>query len=83
MPRATTAAWEVIPPRTVKIPCAADIPSISSGDVSKRTKITFSPLFAQSFASSAVKTIRPHAAPGEAARPFPIGVAAFSAFASN
>ena len=31
----------------------------------------------------AVKTIRPHAAPGEAARPFPIGVAAFNAFASN
>ena len=34
-------------------------------------------------ASSAVNTILPQAAPGEAPRPLPIGVAALSAFASN
>ena len=32
MPRATTAAWEVMPPRTVRMPCAAAMPSMSSGD---------------------------------------------------
>ena len=31
MPRATTAAWEVMPPRTVRMPCAAFMPSMSSG----------------------------------------------------
>ena len=83
IPRATTAAWLVIPPRTVRIPCADFIPVISSGDVSRRTRTTFSPLSAHSTASSAVNTILPHAAPGEAPRPFPRGVAAFRAFASN
>ncbi len=34
IPRATTAAWEVMPPREVKIPTAACIPPISSGLVS-------------------------------------------------
>ena len=83
IPRATTAAWEVIPPRTVRIPWAAFIPSISSGEVSRRTRTTFSPLAAHSFASSALKTILPHAAPGEAARAFASGSAFFSASASN
>ena len=34
IPRATTAACEVIPPWTVRIPCAAIIPWMSSGVVS-------------------------------------------------
>ena len=83
IPRATTAAWDVIPPRTVRIPCALFIPVISSGDVSRRTRTTFSPLSAHSTASSAVNTTLPQAAPGDAPRPLPIGVAAFSAAASN
>ena len=40
MPRATTAAWEVMPPCTVRIPSAAIIPWMSSGVVSKRTSST-------------------------------------------
>ena len=83
IPRATTAAWDVIPPRTVRIPCADFIPVMSSGDVSRRTRITFSPLAAHSTASSAVNTILPQAAPGDAPSAFAIGVAAFSAAASN
>ena len=83
IPRATTAACDVIPPRTVKIPCADFIPVISSGDVSRRTRTTFSPLAAHVSASSAVNTILPQAAPGEAPSPLPIGVAALRAAASN
>ena len=83
MPRATTAAWLVIPPRTVRIPWDTFIPVMSSGEVSRRTKTTFSPLPAQFSASSAEKTILPHAAPGDAPSPFPTGVAAFNAAASN
>ena len=58
IPRATTAACDVRPPRTVNIPCAAAIPSISSGVVSRRTRTTLSPFppFPSSFASSAVNT---------------------------
>ena len=63
---ATTAACEVIPPRAVKIPSAAYIPSISSGDVSSLTRTTFSPLFFLSTASSAEKATLPQAAPGDA-----------------
>ena len=83
IPRATTAAWLVIPPRTVKIPWEDFIPVISSGDVSRRTRTTFSPLSVHSTASSAVNTILPQAAPGEAPSAFAIGVAAFNAAASN
>ena len=81
MPRATTAAWLVIPPRTVRIPCAACIPSISSGDVSRRTRITLSPLppLPASLASSAVKYTLPAAAPGDAGSALPITSPAFSA----
>ena len=70
MPLATTAAWEVIPPRAVRIPWAACIPPMSSGDVSVRTRTTFSPLRAAFSASSAVKTTLPTAAPGDAGSPF-------------
>ena len=43
IPRATTAAWEVLPPRLVRIPAAAIMPSRSSGLVSRRTSTTSSP----------------------------------------
>ena len=64
-----------MPPRTVMMPCALFMPSISSGEVSRRTSTTFFPLLFQVFASSAVKTICPQAAPGEAGRPVAIGSA--------
>ena len=40
MPRATTAACEVMPPVAVRMPCAASMPWMSSGVVSLRTRIT-------------------------------------------
>ena len=69
IPRATTAACEVMPPCAVRIPCAAIIPWMSSGVVSQRTRITLSPFFPRSAAVSASKTIFPEAAPGEAFSP--------------
>ena len=69
MPRAITAAWLVMPPRMVRTPRAACMPRMSSGLVSSRTRIVASSLAAAAWASSAVKTIRPVAAPGLAARP--------------
>ncbi|OPZ55220.1 MAG: hypothetical protein BWY88_01429 [Synergistetes bacterium ADurb.Bin520] len=70
MLRATTAAWEVLPPRLVRIPREAKKPWMSSGLVSSRTRITFSPALPRLAARSASKTIRPPAAPGEAGRPW-------------
>ena len=70
MPRATTAACEVIPPCAVRIPCAKIIPLMSSGVVSQRTRITCSPARPRASAVSASKTIAPTAAPGDAFRPF-------------
>ena len=70
MPRATTAACDVMPPWTVRIPCAPIIPWMSSGVVSQRTRITGSPAFPRSSAVSASKTIPPTAAPGDAFSPF-------------
>ena len=69
MPRATTAAWLVMPPRLVRMPAAACMPWMSSGLVSSRTRITVSPSWALASASSAVITILPEHAPGEAGRP--------------
>ena len=69
MPRATTAAWLVMPPRQVTIPRAACMPWMSSGEVSSRTRITASPSSAMRSASLAWNTILPVAAPGEAGRP--------------
>ena len=40
MPRATTAACEVMPPVAVRMPAAACMPPMSSGLVSARTRIT-------------------------------------------
>ena len=60
---------------------------LHAGDVFRRGFQTnqdyLSPFAFQASASSAVKTILPQAAPGEAPRPLPIGVAAFRALASN
>ena len=72
MPRATTAACEVSPPRAVRIPAAAFMPWMSSGEVSVRTSSTRSPRLAHSSAAVAVNTIRPIAAPGDAGSPLPI-----------
>ena len=69
MPRATTAAWEVLPPRLVRMPRAATMPRRSSGLVSLRTRITSSPRSAHSTAVSESKTTLPTAAPGEAFMP--------------
>ena len=44
MPRATTAACEVLPPRLVRMPCDAKKPWMSSGLVSSRTSTTFAPV---------------------------------------
>ena len=69
MPRATTAAWEVMPPRVVRIPFAALMPAMSSGLVSARTRTIGSPLAASSMASFAEKATRPQAAPGTGREP--------------
>mmetsp|Transcript_58391 Transcript_58391/g.142801 ORF Transcript_58391/g.142801 Transcript_58391/m.142801 type:complete len:326 (+) Transcript_58391:1457-2434(+) len=66
-PRATTAACEVTPPRAVRIPCEAHIPPTSSGEVTSRTRISFS---SERCSASAVEKINfPTAAPGPPARP--------------
>ena len=75
MPRATTAAWEVMPPVAVRMPWATCMPPMSSGEVSLRTSSTFLPSLAHFSASSAVNTICPAAAPGEALRPLARGLA--------
>ena len=41
MPRATTAAWDVMPPRTVRMPWEAFMPSMSSGEVSRADQDDF------------------------------------------
>ena len=72
MPRATTAACEVMPPRVVRMPSAACMPWMSSGEVSTRTRMTFLPSALSLVASSEENTISPDAAPGEAGRPVAI-----------
>ena len=57
--RATTAAWDVAPPRAVRMPWATAMPWKSSGEVSIRTRTTFSPRSTQSTAVSASNTARP------------------------
>ena len=66
MPRATTAAWLVLPPRLVSTPWAAIMPFRSSGLVSRRTRITSSPRAAHSTAVLESNTALPTAAPGDA-----------------
>ena len=81
MPRATTAACEVLPPRLVRTPCAAIMPARSSGLVSRRTRITCSPACAHSTAVCESKTALPVAAPGEAL--IPVASSVRSAFSSK
>ncbi len=69
MPRATTAACEVMPPVRVSTARAACMPWMSSGLVSARTRITDSPALPRRTASSASNTMRPLAAPGDAGSP--------------
>ena len=87
IPRATTAACDVIPPRIVIIPSEATIPTISSGEVSARTKITFSPFECLSSASLAENANLPVPAPGPAGNPLVIGLcfakSSLSKFGSN
>ena len=44
MPRATTAAWLVMPPVLVRMPSETCMPPMSAGSVSRRTRMIFSPL---------------------------------------
>ena len=69
MPRATTAACDVMPPCAVRTPFAWISPWMSSGVVSQRTRITGSPALPCSSAVSASRTILPLAAPGDAFSP--------------
>ena len=69
IPRATSAAWEALPPSAVRMPCAAWKPATSSASVNGRTRITARPASAAATASAAVNTISPLAAPGDAATP--------------
>ncbi len=69
MPRATTAACEVMPPCAVSTPLAWIIPWMSSGVVSQPTRMTASPALPRSSAVSASSTIAPDAAPGDAFSP--------------
>ena len=81
MPRATTAAWLVMPPRVVRMPSAACMPCTSSGEVSTRARITLWPCALRCTASSASNTSSPVAAPGEAGKPLASTV--FSALGSR
>ncbi len=76
IPRATTAACDVLPPRLVRMPWAAIMPLRSSGFVSRRTRITCSPASAIASARSESNTALPTAAPGDAFMPFAICSAA-------
>lgn len=81
MPRATTAAWLVLPPREVSTPLAAIMPPRSSGLVSLRTRMTGCPACACVSAVLESNTMCPVAAPGDAAMPLPSWF--LSASASN
>ena len=68
-PRAITAAWLDMPPRSVSTATEACIPRMSSGSVSRRTSTQDSSRAAAAWAAAAEKTMRPVAAPGLAAMP--------------
>ncbi len=69
MPRATSAAWDALPPSAVRMPRAAWNPATSSASVNARTRITSSPAAERRIASAALSAIAPRAAPGEAGMP--------------
>ena len=58
-----------MPPVAVRMPCDTNMPWMSSGTVSRRTRMTCLPFCVHSTAWSAEKTTWPLAAPGEAGRP--------------
>ena len=60
---ATTAACELMPPRSVKMPAELCMPRISSGVVSWRTRIALSPRASAAIAALAVKNTLPVPAP--------------------
>ena len=74
IPRATTAACEVMPPRAVRMPRERSIPGKSSAAVSCRTRMTASPASPSSRARSGVSATCPVAAPGLAGIPVAITV---------
>ena len=71
-PRATTAAWLLIPPLNVRTPADACIPLISSELVSLLTRTTLIPFELIFIASSALKAILPEIPPGLAGNPTPM-----------
>ncbi len=72
-----------MPPVAVSTPCDTNMPWMSSGTVSLRTRTTFLPWSVHATASSAVKTTWPDAAPGEAGRPLVATGMLFHSFGSN
>ncbi len=72
-----------MPPVAVRMPCATNMPWMSSGTVSLRTSIAFLPWRVHSTASSAVNTTCPDAAPGDAGNPFVAVGSAFHSFGSK
>ena len=84
MPRARPPRAEVMPPRTVRMPCAAFMPSMSSGEVSGGRSRTFSPASAGASVSSRDNKPLPQACPGEGGQRTAGGLgAALSAAASE
>ena len=73
---AIMAAWETFVPVVVRIPRLAFIPLTSSCEVMTVTRIASSLLALAASASSGEKQTLPQAAPGEAAEPLAISVAA-------
>ena len=74
--RMADTAWLALPPVEVRMPFARCMPATSSGLVSLRTSMIGSSGFvsAYSTARSAVRMMRPDAAPGEAAMPWATGL---------
>jgi hypothetical protein len=68
-PRATTAAWLVMPPVAVRMPAAACMPSDVLGAGLLADQDDLLARVGRSTASSAVNASLPDAAPGEAGRP--------------
>ena len=81
MPRVTTAAWLVMPPRLVRTASERMMPWTSSGLVSWRTSTTRSPASARSTARSGSITTMPEAAPGDAPTPWASSLPSSTAWA--
>ena len=69
MPRATSAAWDALPPSAVRMPRAAWNPATSSASVNGAHEDHVLAAAARRIASAALSAIAPRAAPGEAAMP--------------